>query len=104
MKNEVKKKMHVRQRVMLYQSHTEMRVKTRISASTSPKHGSSTPSRTICIHRHCLDASQIFVSGGADSGWNSRRNRLEKFIVSASCCIYNEVANLRGSMINGGFR
>jgi len=57
MKNEVKKKMHVWQRVMLYQSHTEMRVKTRISASISPKHGSSTLSRTMNMRRRCFDAS-----------------------------------------------
>ena len=100
MKNEVKKKMNVMARAMVYQSHQsgDASAKTLLGAAMkSSKHANSRGTR---------DSSPLLVLS-ADSSRGVVDDALtisRKLIVFAFSSIYNEVANLRGSMINGGFR
>jgi hypothetical protein len=100
MKIEVKKKMNEMQERCCTKVTEESEPTRKLSGQCdekSSKHGANVTN----ARRECSKRESIFRS--ASTPWLIDA-RAQNFIVYGLFCIYNEDANLRGSMINGGFR
>src|SRR5258708_4920127 len=100
MKNEVKKKMNTMWHVVMYQSHRE---------NDSQEENFNFLYSKVVVGRIAVDEirnATRFAKIRRQGKDNGTPNRLvpEKFIVFVCSASIMRVRNLRGSMINGGFR
>jgi hypothetical protein len=104
LKIEVKKKMNEVWRAMVYQSHNENHTRGKISSSREQNTFANSHLRAKRSNGLRSEQPDLLYAAMERSIAIDHLCVPQKFIVFAVWSIYNQVANLRGSMINGGFR